>query len=208
MSLPASFHRYPNAPPLPKILPELRLHPHISAGLYRSALLFYRANNRNPLQAGEGLLMELVGVNTDISLIGIDIDKTRVDTTKGDRLVKPEVRSLELILERYNLFLRNQKDKAGIVILDPTKEKSDDNLRYFQSFLLSKSRNLRPLHIVEGTFFAKSHTSNLLQISDVCANVFYREMTRKGGTPEFKSIYPRFWRHGTRIKGFGVKTWP
>jgi hypothetical protein len=153
-------------------------------------------------------LMELVGVNTDISLIGIDIDKTRVDTTKGDRLVKPEVRSLELILERYNLFLRNQKDKAGIVILDPTKEKSDDNLRYFQSFLLSKSRNLRPLHIVEGTFFAKSHTSNLLQISDVCANVSYREMTRKGGTPEFKSIYPRFWRHGTRIKGFGVKTWP
>jgi len=52
-------------------------------------------------------LMELVGGNPDITLLGVVIDKRRVDTTKGDRMVKPEVRSLELLLERYNLFLDN-----------------------------------------------------------------------------------------------------
>jgi hypothetical protein len=81
-------------------------------------------------------LMELIGGNLDFTLLGVVIDKRKVDTSKGDRLVKPEVRSLELLLERYNYFLGFQKDKAGIVVLDPTKEKSDDNLRYFQSFLL------------------------------------------------------------------------
>ncbi|HLA26847.1 MAG TPA: DUF3800 domain-containing protein [Syntrophales bacterium] len=122
--------------------------------------------------------------------------------------VKPDVRSLELLLERYNFFLDNQNDKSGIVILDPTKEANDDNIRYFQSFLLAQSDKLKPLHIVEGTFFAKSHTSNLIQVADVCTNVFYREMVRGGKSPEYKSIYPRFWRYAGRLKGYGIKIWP
>jgi len=71
----------------------------------------------------------------------------RVETDKSTRLVKPQVRSLELLLERYNLFLRNQTDRSGIVILDPVKEESDDNLRHFQAFLMAKSTNMTPLHI-------------------------------------------------------------
>jgi len=153
-------------------------------------------------------LMTLVGGNADITLLGVVIDKQRVDTSKSDRLVKPEVRSLELLLERYNKFLHEQRDRAGIVILDPTKEKSDDNLRYFQSFLLDQSAHLSPLHIVEGTFFAKSHTSNLMQIADVCTNAFYREMVRGGNSPEFKAIQKRFWRRKGRLTGYGIKKWP
>ncbi|KFN37946.1 hypothetical protein KN63_07065 [Smithella sp. F21] len=153
-------------------------------------------------------LMELVGLNPDITLLGVVIDKRNVDTTQGSRRVKPEVCSLELLLERYNYFLHNQKDKSGIVILDPTKEASDDNIRYFQSFLLAQSPKLQPLHIVEGTFFAKSHTSNLIQVADVCTNVFYREIVRGQKSPEFKSINPRFWRHNGRLKGCGIKEWP
>jgi hypothetical protein len=152
-------------------------------------------------------LLVLVGGDPDITLLGVVIDKRQVDTTKSDRLVKPEVRSLELLLERYNGFLDSQRDKSGIVILDPTKETSDDNLRYFQSFLLDQSEHLNPLHIVEGTFFAKSHTSNLLQVADVCTNVFYHEMVR-GGTSEFKTIQGRFWRQGSRVQGYGIKKWP
>ena len=153
-------------------------------------------------------LMDLVGCTNDIALLGVVIDKQRIDTSKGARLVKPEVRSLELLLERYNFFLHYQKDKSGIVVLDPTKESGDDNLRYFQSFLLAHSEYLKPLHIVEGTFFAKSHTSHLIQIADVCTNVFYREIVRGGGSPEYKAIDPRFWRHAGRLQGCGIKKWP
>lgn len=153
-------------------------------------------------------LLVMIGGNTDITLLGVVIDKRHVDTSKSDRLVKPEVRSLELLLERYNFFLDAQKDKSGIVVLDPTKEKSDDNIRYFQSFLTTQSGNLRPLHIVESTFFAKSHTSSMIQVSDVCTNVFYREMSRGVNSHEFRTLYPRFWRKGTRVKGCGIKEWP
>lgn len=153
-------------------------------------------------------LMEFVGGNLDVTLLGVVIDKRQVDTTKGDRLVKPEVRSLELLLERYNFFLGNQRDKSGIVILDPTKEKSDDNLRRFQSFLLAQSERLKPLHIVEGAFFAKSHTSNLIQIADVCTNVLYRQVTRGGNTREYRAMQKRFWRHRRRLMGVGIKNWP
>lgn len=153
-------------------------------------------------------LLNLVGGNPDISLLGVIIDKKLVDTSKGDRLIKPEVRSLELLLERYNLFLDRQRDKCGIVILDPVKESSDDNLRYFQSYLLTASEHMQPNHVVEGTFFAKSHTSNLIQIADVCTNVFYRRMTSQLVSAEFKAIQGRFWQQNNRVQGYGIKKWP
>src|SRR4030042_637038 len=152
-------------------------------------------------------LLSLVGLNEDITLIGINIDKKRIDINRSGRLVKPEIRSMELLLERFNLFLGEQRDKAGIVILDPTKEGNDDNIRYFQSYLQAHSPHPRPLHIVESTFFAKSHTSSMIQVSDVCTHVFYREVA-KGKTAEFRKIYQRFWRMQGRVKGYGVKAWP
>lgn len=153
-------------------------------------------------------LMQLVGGNQDITLIGVAIDKRAVDTSRSDRMVKPEVRSLELLLERYNTFLGCQRDKSGIVILDPVKETSDDNLRYFQSYLLDQSPHLSPLHIVEGAFFAKSHTSNLIQIADVCGNVFYREIVRGDNSREYQALQKRFWRNQGRLNGVGIKKWP
>lgn len=153
-------------------------------------------------------LSSLIGLNRDFTLLGVAIDKTKVDTSQKDRLVRPDVRSLELLLERYNRFLGEQQDKAGIVVLDPTKGTSDDNLRYFQSFLQSQSPNLKPLHIVEGTFFAKSHTSNMIQLADFCSNVFFREVTRRDQSPEWRAVWPRFWRVGGRVLGNGIKHWP
>lgn len=153
-------------------------------------------------------LSSLIGLNRDFALIGVAIDKTKVDTTQKDRLVRPDVRSLELLLERYNQFLHGQQDKAGIVVLDPTKDVSDDNLRYFQSFLQTQSPNLKPLHIVEGTFFAKSHTSNMIQLADFCCNVFFREVTRQDQSAEWEAIRPRFWKASGRVLGNGIKHWP
>ncbi len=153
-------------------------------------------------------LARLIGATTEITLLGVAIDKTKIDTSQKDRWVKPVVRSLELLLERYNLFLEQQKDKCGIVILDPVKEQSDDNLRRFQSFLQAQSPNLKPLHIVEGAFFAKSHTSQMIQLADFCCNVFFRESTRQANGPEYRAIYPRFWRMNSRVLGYGIKHWP
>lgn len=153
-------------------------------------------------------LAVLIGGNPDIHLFTVIIDKSKVDLTKKDRLIKPEVRSLELLLERYNSFLGQQKDNTGIVILDPVKESSDDNLRRFQSYLASKSEHFQPLHIVESTFFAKSHTSNMIQIADVCSNIIYRELNRRGREPEYRSLEDRFARHNGRIQGCGIKIWP
>ena len=154
-------------------------------------------------------VLELIGVNTDITLLGVAIDKGKVDTTRKERVVKPEIRSLEFLLERYNLFLRNQRDKSGIVVLDPVHGVNDDNIRYFQQYLQAHSQHLQPLHIVEGTFFAKSHTSNMIQVADICSNVFYRNEARVAGADkEFKTIYPRFWRHNRKVQGYGVKRWP
>lgn len=153
-------------------------------------------------------LMQLIGGNQHITLLGVAIDKRKVLTSKSNRLVKPEVRSLELLLERYNSFLGYQNDRSGIVILDPVKEDSDDNLRYFQSYLLDQSPHFRPLHIVEGAFFAKSHTSNMVQIADVCSNVFYRQVTRNQNTQHYKAIHKLFWRNKGKLKGVGIKYWP
>jgi len=154
-------------------------------------------------------ILQLIGGNIDITILGIVIDKTQVDITRGDRLVKPEIRSMELLLERYNLFLRQQRDRNGIVVLDPVHEDSDDNIRHFQSYLQARSVHLQPLHIVESTFFAKSHTSNMIQISDICSNVFYRhENGRAGSENEFTYISNRFWRCNNRIQGYGIKRWP
>ncbi len=80
--------------------------------------------------------------------------------------------------DRLTSFKRNRgltwdsEIRAGIVILDPTKETSDDNLRRFQSFLLTQSEHLDPLHIVEGAFFAKSHTCGCLGCPTMIDRVF------------------------------------
>lgn len=151
----------------------------------------------------------LIGSNPDITLIGVAINKTKVQAHRKARIVKPEIRSMEFLLERYNLFLRQQKDKSGIVVLDPVHGANDDNIRYFQSYLQAHSEHLKPLHIVEGTFFAKSHTSNMVQVADLCANVFYRRETEViGSGPEFNLISPRFWRVQGRMIGSGIKRWP
>lgn len=154
-------------------------------------------------------LLTIIGGNEDFTLIGVNIDKQSVDISKGDRMVKPQVRSLELLLERYNSYLHHQKDQCGIVVLDPVDQMSDDNLRHFQGYLQNRSSHFNPLRIVEGTFFAKSHTSSLIQISDICTNVFYRHMLNMPGSKEeFNLISSRFWRRNAKLQGYGIKKWP
>lgn len=129
-------------------------------------------------------LLESIGREIDVHILVVVIAKEQVDRMQRERFANPSVRSLELLLERYNLFLSGQSDKCGITILDATESKSDENLRYFQNYLLKFSDHLDPRRIIEGTLFMPSHTTNLLQLADVCANVIYRRYARPDGNKE------------------------
>ena len=130
----------------------------------------------------------------DISILSVHIDKSKVDTTKRERLANPSVRSLELLLELYNNFLGTVTDKTGAVILDSVNAKNDAELRYFQNYLRNFSDHLDHRRIIDGTFFMASHESNLLQVADVCSNVLYRNDPN-----EVRRI------QGRRV---GTKVWP
>lgn len=146
-------------------------------------------------------LLETINRELDISIIVVQIEKEAVDARHpNQRFRDPSVRSLELLLERYNEFLGTQQDRCGLVILDAVEQRSDDNLRHFQAFLRRFSRHLDARRIIEGTFFAQSHVTNMLQLADVCANVVNREACgRSGGTTEYSRIQP---------KVFCRKKWP
>lgn len=145
-------------------------------------------------------LLDSVGKELDISIISIAIDKSKIDRSQRERFTNPSVRSLELLLERYNTFLGQQGDKCGLVILDTCESNVDENLRYFQSYPREFSENITPRRIVEGTLFMPSHTTNLLQIADVCTNVVYRKLVRTDGNQdEYSRIQTRVWAH---------KVWP
>lgn len=145
-------------------------------------------------------LLESIDREVDVSILAVTIDKAKVDRTQPSRFTNPAVRSLELLLERYNGFLHDQTDKSGIVILDPVEAKSDENLRYFHNYLIRFSDHLDHRRIVEGTLFLPSHTSNLVQLADVCTNVIYRRWARPDGN---RNEYDRL---KTRIKV--EKCWP
>jgi hypothetical protein len=145
-------------------------------------------------------LLDSIGREIDVHILVVAIAKDRVDRTRRERFTNPSVRSLEFLLERYNLFLSEQTDRSGIAILDSTESENDEKLRYFQNYLLRFSDHLDPRRIVEGTLFMPSHTTNLLQLADICANVIYGRFARSDGNrEEYKRIESRV---------FAEKIWP
>lgn len=159
----------------------------------RSRGLLWNAELRaNDLRAGKGAfkgwnpadrlvllsdLLDTIGKELDISILAVVIDKTKVDREQPQRYSDPSVRSFEFLLERYSGFLGAQTDRCGVTILDTVEQTNDSNLRYFQSFLRERSDHLDRRRVVEGALFMPSHTTNLLQIADVCANVLFRYYT-------------------------------
>lgn len=119
--------------------------------------------------------LELIAGNAArIRILGVCIHKQLVDTSLKKRLSNPGVRSVEMLLERYNAFLDRKKDNRGLVILDECEATNDANIRYFQNYLRQHSDRIKAKRIVEGTMFLPSGSSNLLQVADVCANVLFR----------------------------------
>jgi hypothetical protein len=147
----------------------------------------------------EDLLDTIGRESPELSMIGVCIHKHIVDTSQRERFSNPVVRSVELLLESYDAFLASQKDRCGIVVLDECEAKNDANIRYFQNYLRQFSGNIDARRIVEGTFFLSSRSSNLLQLADVCANVFLRRYRwDEQGIREWAKIENKF----------DVREWP
>jgi len=145
-------------------------------------------------------LLDSIGREIDIHLLVVAIDKQKINLDQRERYTNPSVRSLELLLERYNEFLGTQRDKSGIAILDSVEADSDENLRYFQSYLLEFSDRLEPRRVVETAMFMPSHTTHLLQLADICSNVAYRRYARPD---QNENEYARI-----RSRVRAGKTWP
>jgi hypothetical protein len=138
-------------------------------------------------------LLDTINREMDVSIVCVVIDKTKIDTTQRPRFTRPAVRSLELLLERFNDYLLHQKDRTGAVILDSVEAKADDELRYFQNYLRNFSQFLDSRRIIEGTFFLPSHTSTLLQLADVCTNVLYRNVPEEVIRIESRIVSRKSW---------------
>ncbi len=163
-----------------------------------------RAFSGRPRRERETLLVDLLDTIgrecPELVLIGVCIDKARVDRTRAARWSNPAVRSVELLLEAYTAYLGRQKDRCGIVVLDECEGSNDANIRYFQNYLRRYSDRIDAQRIVEGTFFLPSGSSNLLQIADVCANVLLRRIR---DDDESRAEWARI-----RGKFFAVREWP
>lgn len=148
----------------------------------------------------EDLLDTIARELLDVHAIGVCINKHLVDKQRKERLSNPAVRSHELLLESYNEFLGGQRDRCGIVVLDQNEAKNDANLRYFQNYLRQFSECIDARRIVEGTLFLASRTCNLLQLADVCANVFYRRYRSTADSArEWSKVESRF---------ISIREWP
>lgn len=163
----------------------------------------HNAFRNKPPEERQTLLEDLLDTigreSPEISVIGACIHKHNVDTSRRERLSNPVVRSIEMLLETYNKFLGSQRDHCGIVVLDECEAKNDANIRYFQNYLRQFSGSIDARRIVEGTFFLPSRSSNLLQLADVCANVFLRRYRwDEQGTREWAKIEGKF----------DVREWP
>lgn len=172
----------------------------------------------------EELLLELYDLvnSLDVTLIGVVIRKEGVDLTQSIRYTKPDIRSLELLTERYNNFL-NKEGKLGIMILDSTELRHEEELRYFQSYLLNVySPTITQRSIVESCVFSPSDAMYFLQVADWCAAALFDEYNLNGRYNTYspyaflksprhlycKRILKKLHSSAERTAGIGIKVWP
>lgn len=157
------------------------------------------------------LLIELcrsIGSLSDITLICIVIDKTRIDRTHPAGFANlPKDRSWEFLIERYNLFLRRQKDRIGIIISDAVEDRMEKTHRDFAALIYGNSPHVRECHFIESIFFEPSDSSLLLQIADAASYAFYRNFAFQDSS-FYDCLSERIFSPEGRSEGTGLKIWP
>ncbi len=146
--------------------------------------------------------------SSDVTLFASVIDKRK----HQDRYTfpeRPDILALELLVERFDIFL-GRRNQLGCVVYDSRGKAVDDELRNFFSdwrYSGTSARKLR--NIIETIFFAPSHATRLLQVADFCAHATFLHYER-GNSQRFNQIEGRFDRNPqtNNVKGYGIKEWP
>jgi hypothetical protein len=151
---------------------------------------------------------ELIDSLNKITVICVAIDKTKIDITVNNYKELPKKKSWELMIERYNLFLNDKKDKIGIIISDAVQDKIEKQHREFAQGVFCKSTHVESNRFIETILFEPSDSSNLLQLVDLASYAFFRNFCSDDSfmIDLFKDKILKNERGS--IMGAGLKIWP
>lgn len=146
--------------------------------------------------------------NEEITIICVAIDKTKININASDYKKLPKEKSWELLVERYNLFLKRQKDKIGIIISDAIQNKIEQQHRDFVQAIFDNSSHVKPNHFIETILFEPSDSSNFLQLADLVSYSFFRYFSFEDDSM-FNFFSERILKNDNdEQKGAGLKIWP
>ena len=98
----------------------------------------------------------------NLTLICIVIDKSKINKRTHNYKDLPKDKSWELLIERYNKFLVDARDKKGLIISDAVQDKIEKKHREFARNLYEQSDHIDEYHFIESILFEPSDSSNLL----------------------------------------------
>ena len=151
---------------------------------------------------------KLINSITDITLIFIVIDKTRIDTTIPGFKNIPKENSWEYLIERYNLYLNSAKDQVGIIISDAIEHNIEKTHREFARAIYTNSSHVNEYHFIESIMFEPSESSNLLQLVDIASYACFRKFN-SGDASLYDELKDRIMTNNQAlIEGAGLKVWP
>lgn len=156
----------------------------------------------------EQLLLDVLDPK-HITIFAVVIEKKHIDVTLPPSPNRnPKFRSLELLSERFTHHIDRQIDKNGLIIMDSVNLVDDTATMKFQNELYQRSRYVSGDRFVENIMFCPSHTTNLLQLADVCSYGLYRYVVHKD--PFLFDILKKCLHRndGGKVDGAGLKYWP
>lgn len=144
-----------------------------------------------------------------LKIIAIVIDKRKIDLTQAKSHIarNPKMKSLELLSERYNFFIKTSIDRNGLLIMDSVGTVDDATHHAFQKSLYKDSKYLQSYHFIESLLFAPSEQSNFLQIADVCAYSVKRSLVDNDDFL-YDKIKDYLFQVKGKTEGRGYKRWP
>lgn len=151
--------------------------------------------------------------DTDLTLLACVVDK-REHIKHYKNAMDPYLLSLEVVLERYIMFLKRNKEK-GVVIAESRSHQLDNQLNLaFLDIKISGTRFLRPRDIVDTIvdFRIKKKDENIagLQLIDtIISPIGRRFLGRKNFYIAYDVIKNKFRKHDCgKYKGYGLVVLP
>lgn len=144
---------------------------------------------------------------TEISIMCAVVDKTRVVQPISPKWFPKNI-TWELLIERYNLYLKKQPDKSGIIISDAVNDSIEKQQREFAREIYRNSPHVQDRHFIESILFEPSDSSNMLQLTDIASYAVFRKFN-SGNAALYDIIQPRILKNDSGdIDGAGLKIWP